>query len=116
MKTLKFSKGCEHEAESAAPRVPLQMQPRARRSAGEGGRKGPPRPQKASPALARLQQVVLDDVTDDAVAVKVAAAPLGAKVLAEDHLDVFCGYEMGGCVGMKCASALEFTGALCGRG
>ena len=33
-----------------------------------------------------LQQVVLHDVADDAVLVKVAAAPLAAKVLLEDHL------------------------------
>ena len=33
-----------------------------------------------------LQQVVLDDIPDDAVLVEVAAAPLGAEVLAEDHL------------------------------
>ncbi len=33
-----------------------------------------------------LQQVVLDDVADDAVLVKVSAAPLRAEVLAEDHL------------------------------
>ena len=33
-----------------------------------------------------LQEVVLDDVTNDAVLIKVAAAALRAKVLAEDHL------------------------------
>lgn len=33
-----------------------------------------------------LQQVVLDDVADDAVLVKVAAPPLGTKVLGEDDL------------------------------
>mmetsp|Transcript_8867 Transcript_8867/g.21925 ORF Transcript_8867/g.21925 Transcript_8867/m.21925 type:complete len:358 (-) Transcript_8867:2504-3577(-) len=35
-----------------------------------------------------LQQVVLDDVADDAVLVKVAATPLGAKVLTENDLHV----------------------------
>lgn len=35
-----------------------------------------------------LQQVVLDDVTDDAVTIKVAAAALRPEVFAEDHLDV----------------------------
>ena len=33
-----------------------------------------------------LQQVVLDDVPDDAVVVKVPSPALGAKVLAEDDL------------------------------
>ena len=33
-----------------------------------------------------LEQMILDDVADDAVCVKVAATPLGAKVLAEDYL------------------------------
>ena len=35
---------------------------------------------------AHLQEVVLQHVADDAVLVKVAAAALGAKGLAEDHL------------------------------
>ncbi len=35
-----------------------------------------------------LQQVVLDDVSDDAVLVKIAAAALCAKVFAEDDLDI----------------------------
>jgi hypothetical protein len=33
-----------------------------------------------------LQQVVLDDVTYDAILVKVAPTPLGAKVFTEDDL------------------------------
>ena len=35
-----------------------------------------------------LQQVVLDDVSDDAILVKVAAPPLCAKVLAENDLHI----------------------------
>jgi len=35
-----------------------------------------------------LQQMVLDDITDDAILVKVAATPLCAKVLTEDDLHV----------------------------
>lgn len=35
-----------------------------------------------------LQQVVLDDVTDDAVLVKVAPSPLRAEVFTENHLHV----------------------------
>ena len=37
---------------------------------------------------ANLQEVVLDDVTDDAIVVEVAAAALSAKGLAEDDLHV----------------------------
>lgn len=33
-----------------------------------------------------LQQMVLDDISDDAILVKVSASPLCAKVFAEDDL------------------------------
>ena len=38
--------------------------------------------------------MVLDDITDDAVAVKVAAAPLGAEILAENDLAIHGAREL----------------------